>query len=223
MPGVLVQHAAEFPFPADSTRARHSQRLPGRVTGALTEPTTGLRKPAAPCWSGTRDLDAHRCTHGRAACAPVAAHEVGRLTGFHGGVAFGPGGGRHEHASVALHRCAARSLRRGAAVGADRQARDRQLAGPAWQESGLVFTSLVGTAMDAANVRRYFRRALAGVDGVEPGEWTPRELGHAFVSLLSDAGVPIEEIGRLVGHSGRRSRSWCTDTSCGRQYRPGRR
>ena len=47
---------------------------------------------------------------------------------------------------------------------ADRQARDRQLAGPAWQESGLVFTSLVGTAMDAANVRRYFRRALAGVD-----------------------------------------------------------
>ena len=49
---------------------------------------------------------------------------------------------------------------------ADRQARDRQLAGLAWQESGLVFTSLVGTAMDAANVRRYFRRALAGVDGV---------------------------------------------------------
>ena len=85
---------------------------------------------------------------------------------------------------------------------ADRQARDRQLAGPAWQESGLVFTSLVGTAMDAANVRRYFRRALAGVDGVEPGEWTPRELRHSFVSLLSDAGVPIEEIARLVGHSG---------------------
>ncbi len=85
---------------------------------------------------------------------------------------------------------------------ADRQARDRQFAGPAWQESGLVFTSLVGTAMDAANVRRYFRRALAGVDGVEPGEWTPRELRHSFVSLLSDAGVPIEEIARLVGHSG---------------------
>jgi integrase len=68
--------------------------------------------------------------------------------------------------------------------------RSRELAGPAWQESGLVLTSLVGTAMDAANVRRYFRRALAGVDGVEPGEWTPRELRHSFVSLLSDAGVP---------------------------------
>ena len=41
-----------------------------------------------------------------------------------------------------------------------------------------------------------------GVDGVEPGEWTPRELRHSFVSLLSDAGVPIEQIARLVGHSG---------------------
>lgn len=85
---------------------------------------------------------------------------------------------------------------------ADRQARDRQLAGPDWKESGLVFTSLVGTGMDAANVRRYFRRALALVEGVQASEWTPRELRHSFVSLLSDAGVPIEEIARLVGHSG---------------------
>jgi len=85
---------------------------------------------------------------------------------------------------------------------AERQSRDRESAGPAWQETGLVFTSLVGTALDAANVRRYFRRALAGLPGVEPGEWTPRELRHSFVSLLSDAGVPIEEIARLVGHSG---------------------
>ena len=74
--------------------------------------------------------------------------------------------------------------------------------GSAWQETGLVFTSLVGTELDAANVRRYFRRALAGVPGVEPNEWTPRELRHSFVSLLSDAGIPIEEIARLVGHSG---------------------
>jgi integrase len=30
---------------------------------------------------------------------------------------------------------------------------------------------------------------------------TPRELRHSFVSLLSDGGVPIEKIARLVGHS----------------------
>ena len=56
--------------------------------------------------------------------------------------------------------------------------------------------------MDAANVRRDFRRALASVPGLTPSEWTPRELRHSFVSVLSDAGVPLEEISRLVGHSG---------------------
>ncbi|TXK39143.1 tyrosine-type recombinase/integrase [Nonomuraea sp. C10] len=32
-------------------------------------------------------------------------------------------------------------------------------------------------------------------------DWTPRELRHSFVSLLSDNGLPLEEISRLVGHS----------------------
>lgn len=32
------------------------------------------------------------------------------------------------------------------------------------------------------------------------GEWTLRELRHSFVSLLSDSGIPVEEISRLVGH-----------------------
>jgi integrase len=35
-----------------------------------------------------------------------------------------------------------------------------------------------------------------------PGEWTPRELRHSFVSLLSNAGLPLEEIARLVGRAG---------------------
>src|SRR5262249_9151080 len=36
----------------------------------------------------------------------------------------------------------------------------------------------------------------------DPADWTPRELRHSFVSLLSDAGVPVEKIARLVGHAG---------------------
>jgi integrase len=77
----------------------------------------------------------------------------------------------------------------------------RRSAGEQWHETGLVFTTRLGTAMDAANVRRDFRRALALVPGLNPEEWTPRELRHSFVSLLSDAGVPIEDVSRLVGHS----------------------
>jgi integrase len=34
-----------------------------------------------------------------------------------------------------------------------------------------------------------------------PGTWTPRELRHTGVSLLSLGGVPIEEIARIAGHA----------------------
>ena len=33
-------------------------------------------------------------------------------------------------------------------------------------------------------------------------EWTPRELRHTFVSLLSANDVNLEDIARLAGHSG---------------------
>lgn len=81
------------------------------------------------------------------------------------------------------------------------QNQDRVDAGPRWREHGLVFASKVGTPLDPSHVRREFRSALRGVAGLDPDEWTPRELRHSFVSLLSDSGVPLEEISRLVGHS----------------------
>ena len=34
--------------------------------------------------------------------------------------------------------------------------------------------------------------------------WTPRELRHSFVSLLSSSGMPIEDIAHLVGHANTR-------------------
>lgn len=71
-----------------------------------------------------------------------------------------------------------------------------------WQESGLVFTTSAGTEMDAANVRRDLRRALALVPGIRPEDWTPRELRHSFVSVLSDAGLPVEQISQLADHRG---------------------
>ena len=82
-----------------------------------------------------------------------------------------------------------------------RQHAARRLAGRRWHDNDLVFASEVGTALDAANVRRGFRR-VADAAGLTAKDWTPRELRHSFVSLLSDSGVPIEQISRLVGHSG---------------------
>ncbi len=82
----------------------------------------------------------------------------------------------------------------------DRQAAERDEAGQRWHETGLVFTTRYGTALRPDNVRRDFRRAIKTAAGVNADEWTPRELRHSFVSLLSDSGTPIEEISRLVGH-----------------------
>jgi integrase len=71
------------------------------------------------------------------------------------------------------------------------------------QESDLVFTTSAGTALDAANVRRAFRTVVAAA-GMDPMSWTPRELRHSFVSLLSGSGTPIEDIAHLVGHANTR-------------------
>jgi hypothetical protein len=87
------------------------------------------------------------------------------------------------------------------------QAKDQLAAGERWTETGLVFTTRLGTGMNAANVRRDLRRALALVPGLDPADWTPRELRHSFVSLLSDAGVPLGDIAQLVGHSGTTGKS----------------
>lgn len=78
------------------------------------------------------------------------------------------------------------------------QERDRLVAGELWQEHGLVFASRIGTPLSANNVIRAFRiitrKAGLGED------WTPRELRHTFVSVMSANGVPVENIAQLVGH-----------------------
>jgi integrase len=78
-------------------------------------------------------------------------------------------------------------------------AEDRLAAGVLWQDHGLVFASAIGTPLDAANVRREFRK-ITEAAGLGTG-WAPRDLRHTFVSLMSADGVPIEEIARLAGHN----------------------
>jgi integrase len=98
----------------------------------------------------------------------------------------------------------------------DLQASQQQAAGKAWQENGLVFASTVGTLRNANNVLRSFRSIVAKTT-LNAADWTPREMRHSFVSLLSDSGVPIENIARLVGHAGG---SAVTETVYRKQIRP---
>jgi integrase len=96
----------------------------------------------------------------------------------------------------------------------ERQDQDRCTAGEWWEDQDLVFATRTGAALDAANVRREFR-ATCTAAGIGPG-WTPRELRHSFVSLMSGTGVPVEEIARLAGHTSTRT----TEIVYRRELRP---
>jgi integrase len=82
-----------------------------------------------------------------------------------------------------------------------RQLTERVLAGPSWHDERLVFCTAVGTPIDPSNLRSY-TSALTKAAGL--GHWTPYELRHSAVSLLSAAGVPLEQIADVAGHDGTR-------------------
>jgi integrase len=96
----------------------------------------------------------------------------------------------------------------------ERQVSDRDAAGMTWSDGDLVFSTRTGAAPDAANVRREFRAVCKAAK--IGGTWTPRELRHSFVSLMSSSGVPVEEIARLAGHASSRT----TEVVYRRELRP---
>ena len=94
------------------------------------------------------------------------------------------------------------------------QTKERLAAGGQWSDDDFVFATRTGSALDAANVRREFKAACKAAKIGE--HWTPRELRHSFVSLMSSSGVPVEEIARLAGHSNTRT----TEVVYRRELRP---
>jgi integrase len=112
--------------------------------------------------------------------------------------------------TLALPRTAVEALR----ALQETQAHDRALARGRWQDTGLVFATHLGAALDAANIRKMFKRVCRQARVGD--SWTPRELRTSFVSLMSHHGVSIEEIARLVGHSS----TWTTEVVYRRELRP---
>ncbi|MFD0416103.1 tyrosine-type recombinase/integrase [Streptomyces sp. NPDC127108] len=98
----------------------------------------------------------------------------------------------------------------------ERQQAECRATGSEWTDDRLVFPTGTGKRRDATDVRRNFRALLHEAGFENPGEWTTRELRTSFVSLLSDHGIPIEVIARLVGHSG----SVTTERVYRKQLRP---
>jgi len=71
-----------------------------------------------------------------------------------------------------------------------------------WAGLDLVFANELGGLVDPANLRRSLT-TLCDSAGVE--RITPYELRHTAVSLLSDGGVPIEQLADLAGHKDART------------------
>lgn len=81
------------------------------------------------------------------------------------------------------------------------QVREQLAAGPAWSDSGRVFTTPRGTALDDGNVRREFRALLESA-GVPTHTRDGRgrqlhELRRTFATRLRERGVSVEYVQRL--------------------------
>lgn len=97
-----------------------------------------------------------------------------------------------------------------------RQQRRREALGLPSEEVTFVFGTDCGEQRSSDNVRRNFRALLRDAGFADPSQWTPRELRHSFVSILSDHGIPLEKIAQVVGHSSSRT----TEKVYRKQIRP---
>ncbi|WP_168801743.1 tyrosine-type recombinase/integrase [Glycomyces buryatensis] len=84
---------------------------------------------------------------------------------------------------------------------ADHQVRQQQWRDRhGWKSAGIVY--VFGTRSDtvpsAEVIRRQFRDVVA--QARIAGSWTPRDLRHTFVSIMSERGASVELIADLVGH-----------------------
>lgn len=79
-----------------------------------------------------------------------------------------------------------------------KQEAERRKAGDSWQESGLVFTTAIGTPLEPRNVNRWFK-ALCGRAEVRPIRL--HDLRHTCATFLLTQGVPARVVMEILGHS----------------------
>lgn len=79
------------------------------------------------------------------------------------------------------------------------QIQEKMAAGEKWQETGLIFTSKVGTAIDPRNLLLNFKKVLSSA-GLANMRF--HDLRHTSITLLlNEVGVPIKEAQRRAGHT----------------------
>lgn len=80
-----------------------------------------------------------------------------------------------------------------------RQAEERLRAGAAWQESGLVFTTEIGTPIERGNILRRSFRPLLERAGLPPMRF--HDLRHTAATLLLADGENVKAVQERLGHA----------------------
>ena len=83
-------------------------------------------------------------------------------------------------------------------IRSEAQAADRADLGPAWQDSGLVFTTRTGRPIEPRNLVRSFQRICSAHD-LRPIKL--HHLRHTTATLLKNLGVPARDAQLILGHS----------------------
>jgi integrase len=200
--------AALIRAPKGGTKGRPSRALNLGQAAALVEAARQYRLHAYVVLSLTTGI---RSEEARALRWDHVDLDAGTISVWRSVRAHGDVKTRTSRRTLALPEMAVTALREHQ----DLQQRERLLAGPLWEEHGLVFASTLGTPLDRSHVRRSLRLICHNAGIGE--DWAPRDLRHTFVSIMSAHGdVPVEEIARLAGHSDIRT----TETVYQHELRP---
>lgn len=123
---------------------------------------------------------------------PVVRDDEGKV--ISGGLEFGEPKSARSRRTLTLPSVVVEALK----SHRTRQKAQRLKIGKAWQESGLVFTSPIGTAIDYSNLRRSFRTLLAAA---ELPITKIHNMRHTAATLLLAQGCDPRTIMSVLGHS----------------------
>jgi integrase len=80
----------------------------------------------------------------------------------------------------------------------DRQTWERKSAGERWRETGMVFTTSIGTPIDPDRLNKNYKVLLARA-GLREQRF--HDLRHAAATLMLRDGLPVHEVSAVLGHS----------------------
>lgn len=172
-------------------KAANGHELEGFVTVAIA---LGLRvgEARALAWDDV-NLDANALAVRRTLSRlPVVRDEQGKVVS--GGLTFGEPKSARSRRALTLPAVVVDALK----AHRTRQKEQRLRIGKAWQESGLVFTSPIGTAIDYSNLRRSFRALLKAA---ELPMTKIHNMRHTAATLLLAQGCDARTIMSVLGHS----------------------